>query len=116
MSTKIVAKVEALIQRAMKSPFQEEARTCAMIAAQLISEHALLSDVVVLREVERIVIPITDEDIDKIIKDHQRERARKGGKARARKLSDAELSESATKAARSRWRRWRAARKAGKTA
>jgi hypothetical protein len=115
-TSNLIAKVQALIARAIRSPFAEEARTSAMVAIQLIHEHDLLGDLVVIREVERVVAPITDSEIDEIIREHQRERARKGGVARARKLTSDELSDAATHAARSRWRQWRQRRRAGKTA
>jgi hypothetical protein len=98
-TSNIVAKVEALIARAVQSPYAEEARTSAMVAAKLIAEHGLLSGVVIVKEVERVVVPISIEEIRSIIRDHQRERARKGGEARAAKLSAERRSEIASKAA-----------------
>ena len=116
MSVNIIAKVEALIQRAIRSPYAEEGRTSAMVAVKLIAEHGLLSGIVVVRDIERVTVQISSVEIDEIIREHQIERARKGGKARAKKLTSEELSDAATHAARSRWRQWRAARKARKTA
>src|SRR5277367_4177268 len=43
---------------------------------------------------------ITDDEVDDIIKEHQRERARRGGAARAAKLSPERKREIAQKAAR----------------
>lgn len=103
----ILAKIQALIDRALGSPFPEEARTSAMIAARLIAEHNMLSgilvvrevDTVIVHEVERVVVPTSPQEIERIIREHQRERARRGGEARARKLTPERQREISHKAA-----------------
>jgi len=42
MNSNILAKVEALIARAVRAPLSEEGRTSAVIAIQLVVEHGLL--------------------------------------------------------------------------
>ena len=115
MRTNIISKVTALIARAVRAPLSEEGRTSAVIAIQLIAEHHLLGDVTRDPEIVYVRTPVTDAEIDEIIHQYQVKRARKGGRARAKTLTSEELSDAATRAARSRWRQWRQRRRAGKT-
>jgi len=97
----ILARLASLFART-ESPFQEEARTSALLAVQLMRRHGLLPEELVKRLAE-----LANKPRRKAVshKDFSRRGGAKGGKARAAKLSPARRSEIARDAANKRWRK-----------